>query len=71
MKCSYCSKDIEPGTGIMYVRKNGTIRYYCSSRCFKLDNVLKRKIRVKNAGKAKAQEAVASQQATAAAASKQ
>ena len=36
MKCAYCSKEIEPGTGIMFVRKNGTIKYYCSNRCYKL-----------------------------------
>jgi large subunit ribosomal protein L24e len=39
MKCSYCTAEIEKGTGTAYVRKNGTIRYYCSNRCLKL-NVL-------------------------------
>ncbi|MGC8699742.1 MAG: 50S ribosomal protein L24e, partial [Candidatus Micrarchaeia archaeon] len=39
MKCSYCSREIEKGTGIMYVKKNGTIRYYCSNRCMKFDLV--------------------------------
>ncbi len=37
MKCSYCTAEIERGTGMMYVRKNGTVRYYCSTRCYKLN----------------------------------
>ncbi len=43
MKCSYCSREIEKGTGIMYVKKNGTIRYYCSNRCMKFDLVYSKK----------------------------
>ena len=39
MKCSYCTREIEKGTGLTYVRKNGAIRYYCSSRCYRLNNV--------------------------------
>ena len=45
MKCSYCSKDIEGGTGFAYVRKNGSVRYYCSGRCKKLNLVQNRKLR--------------------------
>lgn len=37
MKCSYCTAEIEKGTGMMYVRKNGTVRYYCSTRCYKMN----------------------------------
>jgi len=37
MKCSYCSSEIEKGRGIMFVRKNGSIKYYCSNRCMKFD----------------------------------
>lgn len=32
-KCSFCSNDIEVGTGKMFVKKDGTIQYYCSSKC--------------------------------------
>lgn len=45
MKCSYCSNEIEKGTGFAYVRKNGTVRYYCTNRCMKLNLVLNRKIK--------------------------
>ncbi|HID26801.1 MAG: 50S ribosomal protein L24e [Methanosarcinales archaeon] len=31
--CSFCSNLIEPGTGKMYVKKDGTIYYFCSSKC--------------------------------------
>ncbi len=33
--CSFCGKAIEPGTGIMYVRKDGAILYFCSNKCRK------------------------------------
>lgn len=31
--CSFCGDNIEPGTGMMYVKKDGTIYYYCSTKC--------------------------------------
>ena len=31
--CSFCGNGIEPGTGKMYVRKDGTIFYFCSTKC--------------------------------------
>jgi large subunit ribosomal protein L24e len=31
--CSFCGGAIEPGTGKMFVRKDGTIFYFCSSKC--------------------------------------
>ncbi len=34
--CHYCGNPIEPGTGLMYVLKDGTILWFCSSKCFKL-----------------------------------
>ncbi len=37
MRCSYCTREVEPGTGIMYVKKVGTVKYYCSSRCYKFE----------------------------------
>ena len=33
--CSFCGDDIEPGTGKMFVKKDGTIFYFCSSKCEK------------------------------------
>jgi len=32
-KCSFCGDLIEPGSGIMFVKKNGTIYYFCSRKC--------------------------------------
>jgi large subunit ribosomal protein L24e len=34
-KCSYCGREIEPGTGIIYALNNGTILYFCSRKCIK------------------------------------
>ncbi|RLG57383.1 MAG: 50S ribosomal protein L24e [Hadesarchaea archaeon] len=32
-KCSFCGGRIEPGTGVMFVKKDGTVQFYCSSKC--------------------------------------
>jgi len=37
--CSFCGSEIEPGTGKMFVKRDGTIFYFCSSKCEK--NMLK------------------------------
>ncbi|MDI6718010.1 MAG: 50S ribosomal protein L24e [Methanomicrobiales archaeon] len=31
--CSFCGGALEPGTGKMFVRRDGTIFYFCSSKC--------------------------------------
>ncbi len=31
--CSFCGSEIKPGKGVMYVRNNGTILWFCSRRC--------------------------------------
>lgn len=31
--CSFCGSAIEPGTGKMFVKKDGTIFYFCSTKC--------------------------------------
>jgi large subunit ribosomal protein L24e len=33
--CDYCGDDITPGTGTMFVEKNGTTIHYCSAKCEK------------------------------------
>jgi len=33
--CSFCGAPIKPGTGMMYVKNDGTIYRFCSSKCFK------------------------------------
>jgi large subunit ribosomal protein L24e len=32
-KCTFCGGDLEPGTGKMAVKKDGTIQYFCSTKC--------------------------------------
>ncbi|GGM74169.1 50S ribosomal protein L24e [Thermogymnomonas acidicola] len=31
--CTFCGREIEPGTGFMYVRRDGAIYYFCSRKC--------------------------------------
>jgi len=31
--CSFCGNDIEPGTGMMFIKKEGTVFFFCSSKC--------------------------------------
>ncbi|MCX9014941.1 MAG: 50S ribosomal protein L24e [Candidatus Methanoperedens sp.] len=32
-KCSFCGVAMEPGSGKLYAKKDGTIFYFCSSKC--------------------------------------
>jgi len=32
-KCSFCDLPIELGRGKMYVKRDGTVFYFCSSKC--------------------------------------
>lgn len=41
-KCTFCGVEIEPGTGKMYIKKDGTIFHFCSSKCEKNQVKLKR-----------------------------
>ena len=34
-RCAFCGKEIRPGHGIMYVKNNGTVLWFCSSKCRK------------------------------------
>ncbi len=38
-RCDFCSKELEKGTGLIVVRKDGKIQYFDSSKCEK--NLLK------------------------------
>ncbi|MFA5772728.1 MAG: 50S ribosomal protein L24e [Thermoplasmata archaeon] len=40
--CSFCSDEIESGTGKMFVKKDGSIFHFCSMKCQKNMLVLKR-----------------------------
>lgn len=42
IQCTFCGNDIEPGTGKMFVKKDGTVLYFCSSKCEKNSLKLKR-----------------------------
>ena len=33
--CTFCGEEIEPGTGRMYVKKDGVIYHFCTSKCHK------------------------------------
>ncbi len=41
MKCSFCNRNVEPGTGVSNVDKVGKVLNFCSSKCKK--NMLKLK----------------------------
>lgn len=43
--CSFCGKNIPRGTGKMYIKKDGKLFYFCSSKCEKNMIDLKRKPR--------------------------
>lgn len=32
-KCSFCGDKLQPGTGKMYVKSDGTIYVFCSRKC--------------------------------------
>jgi len=31
--CSFCGIQLEPGTGKMFIKKDGSIFYFCSTKC--------------------------------------
>lgn len=45
MKCSFCTREINKGTGKIYSLKDGERFYFCSSKCEKNQLKLKRKPR--------------------------
>ena len=34
-ECDFCGSDIEPGTGTMFVRTDGSTVHFCSAKCEK------------------------------------
>ncbi len=32
-RCAFCGREIPPGTGMIYVKKDGTILRFCSRKC--------------------------------------
>lgn len=34
-KCSFCGNAIKPGTGLLFVKKEGTAFFFCSRKCEK------------------------------------
>lgn len=45
VKCTFCGNEIEKGTGVMFVQKDGKILNFCSSKCEKNQLKLKRRSR--------------------------
>jgi len=43
VKCSFCGQDLPIGGGKMYVKREGTVFYFCSNKCEKNQVVLGRK----------------------------
>ncbi|MFW9852219.1 MAG: 50S ribosomal protein L24e [Candidatus Thorarchaeota archaeon] len=41
-KCSYCGKEIQPGRGMLFVQRTGSVLYFCSNKCKKSQLILKR-----------------------------
>ncbi len=33
MECTFCKENIKPGTGLIYVKKEGAVFYFCSKKC--------------------------------------
>ncbi len=33
--CSFCGRRVEPGSGLAYVLRDGTILHFCSGKCYK------------------------------------
>lgn len=41
-RCIVCGRPVPAGVGMMYVKSDGTILWFCSSKCYKSLVVLKR-----------------------------
>jgi len=45
-ECNFCGKTLKPGTGTMFVKKDGSVFFFCSRKC--RTNTLKLKRNPKN-----------------------
>lgn len=52
VQCSFCGKEMVEGSGLMYVKKDAKIFYFCSKKCEKSVLKLKRKSRTTKWAKA-------------------
>ncbi|AFH42439.1 50S ribosomal protein L24e [Fervidicoccus fontis] len=43
VKCAFCGNEILPGTGLMYIKVDGSVMWFCSRKCYKNMLVLNRK----------------------------
>jgi len=41
-KCSFCGGEIKPGSGMVYVRNDGVLLWFCSKKCGNSSLKLKR-----------------------------
>ncbi len=44
-RCSYCKKEYSFPKGLTFVKKDGTVLYFCSSKCRKNMFMKRRKVR--------------------------
>ncbi|MEK6979039.1 MAG: 50S ribosomal protein L24e [Candidatus Micrarchaeota archaeon] len=42
VNCSFCDDVVRKGTGVMYIKKDGTLFYFCTTKCRKNTLKLKR-----------------------------
>jgi len=42
VKCVFCGKDEHPSKGLHLIRNDGTVNYFCSSKCRKNHNLGRR-----------------------------
>ncbi|MBR9675682.1 50S ribosomal protein L24e [Candidatus Woesearchaeota archaeon] len=45
VNCNFCDKEIEPGCGKLFIKKDGRTHNFCASKCEKNMLLLKRKPR--------------------------
>jgi len=46
-KCSFCGGRVEPGSGLMLVKRDGTVLIFCSSKCDRNIKLGRKPLRVK------------------------
>ncbi len=46
-KCSFCGGRVEPGRGLMFVGRDGTVSFFCSSKCERNQKLGRKSHRVK------------------------